>query len=118
MCVKLLFLCTICAAAGTTPAFKRRRGDAWNISPENSPSKYYAGETHTNSVLKQKGVVIDEAKAVERHKKAKAASAASHTTFDIYDEADMFEYDMADKKLGEGMAASRRCTIAFFFEHT
>ena len=111
MCVKLLFLCTICAAAGTTPAFKRRRGDALNSSPENSRSEYYAGETHTNSVLQQKGVAIDDAKA-------KAASAASHTTFDIYDEGDMFENDMADNKLGEGMAASCRCTIAFLFEHT
>jgi hypothetical protein len=81
-------------------------------------SEYYAGETHTNYVLEQKGVVIDEAKAVERHKKAKAAAAASHTTFDIDDEGDMFEYDETNQKPGEGMAASRRCTIAFFFEHT
>jgi hypothetical protein len=73
---------------------------------------------HTNSVLDQKGVVIDEAKAAERHKKAKAAAAASLATFDIDDEGDMFEYVEANQKLGEGMAASRRCTIAFFFEHT
>jgi hypothetical protein len=97
---------------------KRRRGYAWSISPENWRSEYYAGETHTNSVLEQKGVVIDEAKSDERHKKAKAAAAASHTTFDIGDEGDMFEYDETNQKLGEGMAASRRCTIAFFFEHT
>ena len=119
MCARLLFLCTVClAAAGTTPVVKRRRGGAWSISPENWRSEYYAGETHTNSVLEQKGVVIDEAKAVERHKKAKAAAAASHTTFDMDDEGDMFEYDETNQKLGEGMAASRRCTIAFFFEHT
>jgi hypothetical protein len=119
MCARLLFLCTVCvAAAGTTPVVKRRRGEAWRISPENLRSEYYAGETHTNSVLEQKGVVIDEAKAAERHKKAKAAAAASHTTFDIGDEGDMFEYDEANKKLGEGMAASHRCTIAFIFEHT
>jgi hypothetical protein len=66
----------------------------------------------------KKGVVIDEAKAVERHKKAKAAAAASHTTFDMDDEGDMFEYDETNQKLREGMAASRRCTIAFFFEYT
>ena len=30
----------------------------------------------------------------------------------------MFEYDETNQKLGEGMAASRHCTIAFFFEHT
>ena len=62
--------------------------------------------------------MIDEAKAFERHKKAKAAAAASHTTFDMDDEGDMFEYDESNHKLEEGMAASRRCTIAFFFEHT
>ena len=70
---------------------------------------------HTNSALEQKGVVIDEARAAERHKKAKATAAVSHTTFDIDDEGDMFEYDETNQKLGEGMAASRRCTIAFFF---
>jgi hypothetical protein len=30
----------------------------------------------------------------------------------------MFEYGEANQKLGESMLASRRCTIAFFFEHT
>ena len=115
MCVELPFLCTICAAAGTTPAgLSRRRGDSWSILPENWRSEYYAGETHTFSVLEIKGVGIDEAKADQRHKRAKAAAAASHTTFDIDNKGDMFEYG----KVGDGMAASRRCTIAFLFEHT
>ena len=103
MCVKLLFLCTIRAAARTTPAFKRRRGGAWSsITTEISRAGYYAGETHTNSVHQQKGAVIDKAKAFERHKKAKAASAASHTTSNIDDEGNMSEYDMTNLQAWRG----------------
>ena len=112
MCARLFFLCTVCVAAAGT--LKRRRGDAWSISSENWRSEYYARETHTISVLEEKGVVIDEAKAVQRHKKAKAAVAASHATFDIDDEGDMFEYDETNQKLGDGLSLSRYNTIAFF----
>lgn len=63
-------------------------------------------------MLNEMGVVMDEARA-------RATAVAVRTAvITIDDEEGMFEYGEDRDWLSEGMAASRRCAIAFFFERS
>jgi hypothetical protein len=121
MCKLLTPLCA-CVVATTPSKVKgtRRRSDIALLSNQHWATERSSPETHTQFLLRQPEKDIDEytAAAQRRTKKAQVAAAASHEQFAINDDGDMFEYDIdTGDTLGEGMAAARRCGIAYFFEH-
>jgi len=100
---------------------KPRRSDMGQLFGLNIRSERYAAETSEQFLLNERSVEIDEDMALRKHKRACVAAAASHPHhFTIDDDGDMCAFNIDDKPLttlGEGVAAARRCTIAFFFGH-
>jgi len=104
-----------------TPPKKRkiRKSDCEQLANENVYSERYSRNTlkydGVHSLLIDKGLNYGD--PYKRFKRAKKAGFAARI-YDINDDGEMFECT-ADKRrmVGEGLQASRRCAIAYFFEH-
>jgi len=102
-----------------TPPKKRRRSESELLANKHYRSERYAPvslkyDGKHNSLVTQ-GLSLGD--PYKRFKRAKKANSATRI-FEINDDGDMFE-NTADKRrmVGEGLQASRRCAIAYFFEH-
>lgn len=96
---------------------KRRRGGLADLE-SNWADERYAEETltHSGGSFKQRYDVMTMPTTVK--KASRAASLYWQTYFDIDDDGEMNERDdVHHQPLGEGMAASRRSAIAYFYTH-
>ena len=101
------------------PKKKRRRSDINLLGDENHATERYASVTlkygGEHSIVAERCLTLGE--PLKRVKKAMKASMASRC-FVFDDDGDMFERTTARNRMeGEGLQASRRCAIAYFFEH-
>ena len=101
------------------PKTKRRRSDEHLLKDEHIRSERYAGHTlkfeGTHSSLASQA--LSEGDPYKRMKRALNA-ASKKWTFQIDDDGSMFDCSPEGIRMeGEGLQSSRRCAIAYLFEH-
>ena len=103
----------------TAPKKKRRRSDIQQLENPNFNSERYNPVTlkydGEHYIVAERGLTQGE--PYKRFKRAKKAVEA-RDTYLIDDEGDMFETSNGKRMEGEGLQASRRCAIAYLFEHS
>jgi|AntAceMinimDraft_1070359.scaffolds.fasta_scaffold22423_1 hypothetical protein len=119
------FMCINCSISCGTPEAtkksksKRSRASGLDLLSGNSfEDNRYAKVTLKGHYLDKCGVELNEKKAQGRSKKARIAGKASmESVFQIDDSGVAHEHTDSGELMGEGAAAARRSSIAYFFKH-